>query len=292
MGSTRHAVAQEARRAGVPLFLSGQGLGPFDEDPSVVRALLQQAVAIAVRDPDSRRLAVELGATDVTVLGDDATEVDLPRTRPPALGPVAEQGWLAFNGRLSNYSGVTGEQLAGWARAVDEAAGRRGLDVVAVAQNRQPPWEIETLSALADQSQHAAWHVIDVTDDLPLARAAYGLAAGVVARSYHAAWFGLAGGVPTLLPATGPYYRAKAAGLAALLDLPAEAADDTVPADGAELERRLAAVAPIAARRPLADVDGAITGWLAARLEAVGVPLGEGYSSSRSASTSPSTTST
>lgn len=291
-GASRQAVAAEAARGGVPVLLSGQGIGPFDRDPSEIRALLAQAAAVAVRDPLSARVAAGLGATNVTVTGDDATEPGDPPARPDALRLVGDAGWLAFNGRLAGYSAASVDQLAAWARAVDQAAGHRGLEVVAVAQNRQPPWEIETLSALAEQSRHAAWHVLDATDDLPLARAAYGLAAGVVARSFHAAWFGLTAGVPTLLPATGGYYRAKADGLAELAGLPPEFADDTPPADGDEVDRRLAAVEAIVACRPLDGIDAAITAWLVAQLGALGVPLAAGYGANPSASTSPSTTAT
>ncbi|MEQ1786263.1 MAG: polysaccharide pyruvyl transferase family protein [Acidimicrobiales bacterium] len=289
-GASRQAVAAEAARGGVPVLLSGQGIGPFDRDPAEIRALLGQAVAVSVRDPLSARVAADLGATNVAITGDDATEPGEAPARPDALRLVGDAGWLAFNGRLAGYSEADLGELTAWASAVDEAAGQRGLEVVAVAQNRQPPWEVETLSALAERSRHAAWHVLDVTDDLPLARAVYGLAVGVVARSFHAACFGLAAGVPTLLPAGGGYYRAKADGLAELAGLPSEFSDDAPPADGAEVHRRLAAVAPVVARRPLDGIDAAITAWLVAQLGALGVPLAAGYGANPSASTSPATT--
>ena len=44
-------------------------------------------------------------------------------------------------------------------------------------------------------------------------------ATAVVAHSYHAALFGLRAGVPTVLAAASPYYRAKALGLARLAGL-------------------------------------------------------------------------
>jgi polysaccharide pyruvyl transferase WcaK-like protein len=84
----RAAFAAVAEFKGVPLVLSGQGLGPMlnGRDLQLVAGILSRAAMVRLRDDESCRLAIELGASPTTTrVGlDDAVSLtlsDLPLAR-------------------------------------------------------------------------------------------------------------------------------------------------------------------------------------------------------------------
>ncbi|MCW5891165.1 MAG: glycosyltransferase [bacterium] len=85
----RAAIAAAARGSGVPVVVSGQGLGPLSEEMLPLLAVVTaSAAAFGVRDPGSAALlaAHGLGGDHVTVAGDDALglQVDVAGARAPA----------------------------------------------------------------------------------------------------------------------------------------------------------------------------------------------------------------
>ncbi|WCO68429.1 polysaccharide pyruvyl transferase family protein [Iamia majanohamensis] len=270
----RALLAAALRRAAVPYALSGQGIGPLDDaaDRSLVAGLLAGAVAVACRDADSATLARALPGVDptrVVVTGDDALGLapeggDGPDRRPSLVVTV----------RSAPYVG--GEEHHGaaraWARAADALAAERGWDVVGLALNRQDPEpEIATLADVrATTPLQARWHLVECSTDPRLLVAEVARAEAVAAQSFHAALLALAAGVPAVLAATTPYYRAKARGLAAQAGLPEALAVD----DPADLPDSLAAITAALAPgpTPFADREAAVDAWWSDLPEALGLP--------------------
>ncbi len=269
----RRSVADQAARAGIPVIMTGQGIGPVEATAEAASGLFGTAEAVSCRDEASAALARELGARHVEVISDDAAGAApaSPADLPAPVRHLPERGWVAFNARLANYAEVDEDEIRAWADVVDEAAADAGVPVVAVAIERQPPWEIETLADLATVPRRAPWIIVDCADDPDGARSCFALALAAVVRSYHAAWFALEGGAPVLLPPAGPYYEAKNRGLRRFAGLDAAFDEREPPATADELRSRWKAVAA-SASAPLDGLDRRVTDWLATQLTAAGVP--------------------
>ena len=269
----REDVAMEAERMGIPLVLTGQGLGGIDAISGIVGEILSRATAVSCRDRFSVERAQALGAPHATLVGDDAARSEAPSIDglPHRLRGLDARGWLVFHARIAGYSDIDRAALDTWARRMDEAALAQDLPVVAVVQNRQPGAEIEALDEMV-ASGRASWTIVDCTDDPTAARSVYGLARAGVVFSYHAAWFALEGGAPVLFPTIGAYYEAKSTGLRELAGLGPAFDDVTPPDDAAALAKRWDEVAATTENRPLAPIDDAATAWLRASLSAAEVP--------------------
>ncbi len=141
----RVALASALRRARVPYVLSGQGIGPLDDqDRCLVEQLVAGARAAATRDPASAELAG--GGAEAT--GDDAL---LLTPSAPGDGPGAVHGpYLVLSLRAADYVGAGVDELDRWASEVDRFAAERGLTVLGVPFNDQSGSpEVATLLTLA-----------------------------------------------------------------------------------------------------------------------------------------------
>ncbi|MDE0803183.1 MAG: polysaccharide pyruvyl transferase family protein [Acidimicrobiales bacterium] len=272
-GRQRADIAMEAEQAGVPLILTGQGLGGIDSTADVVRQIMGRTTAVSCRDALSVERAKALGADNVTLVGDDAARIAPPSLDrlPTRLRGLDARGWLVFHARLAGYSELDRQALDAWSDLVDATALAEDLPVVAVVQNRQPGAEIEILDELSSR-QRASWSIVDCTDDPAAARSIYGLARAGVVFSYHAAWFAIEGGASVLFPTHGDYYVAKSAGLRALTGLGAAFDDATPPGDALALRARWDEVAETIATDPLSGLDDVATTWLRDALATAGVP--------------------
>ncbi len=270
----RALLAAALRHARVPFAGSGQGYVMDDDGLDLLDAFVGGAVALGCRDATSATVARGLPGVDpdvVSITGDDA--LGLPAAgaagAPAGFGP-----WLAVTVRRAEYVGDPAhDPVRRWARAADAVAADRGWDVLGVALNAQRPEpEIATLAGLrATEPLRARWHLVECGSDPGVLVAAVSAAAAVATQSYHAALFGLAAGVPTVLSAATPYYVAKAGGLAALAALPDAFAVDNPEALGAGLDAVTAALD--ASPRPLADAATATDAWWAALPAVLGVTL-------------------
>lgn len=271
----RAAIAAAARGSGVPLLVTGQGLGPFSEEMLPMLAVLTESAAgFAVRDPGSAALlaAHGLGGPRVAVAGDDAlglaVDVAAARARLRANGLVTDGPLLGFQARVADYVGCDRDALAQLATAVDALAAARGATVVGIPMNAQAPQTEAALQlALRDAlpRRRARWALADVDDDAVAAAATIKACSAVVTCSFHTALFALEGGVPATLVAGTEYYVRKAQALRDAFGLPAPIA--VAPdADASALGTALDALGRTPWTRPLgaatvdAWLDGALRG--------------------------------
>lgn len=261
----RHALVRAAAAQGVPVVVTGAGLGVLDGVEDAVRDLLAAAQAVAARDPISARRVEALTGRAAEVLGDDALGFEPPR---PSSGPSWPDRYLVFHARSSIYATDDRAWMATWAAAIDRAAVEEGCDVVALAINAQPPDERSLVASLPFE-RTARWVPVDGTSDLWTARAVMRGALGGFVSSFHLALFALEAGRPVLFPTPGEYYGFKVAGLQELLGLDDAFTDATPPAPD-ELTARLASVAATLDPEAVADADHQIRAFLRRALPQVG----------------------
>ncbi len=234
----RAAIATAAHGLGVPVLVSGQGIGPLDETMlPMLSALVSASRAFAVRDPGSAAL-LAAHALRADVAGDDglgiAIDADAAGGRLRAEAPL-----IGFQARLAEYVGAPVERLRGLAAAVDALAASRGASVLGIPMNAQAPQpEAALLLGLRDAvpRRRATWSLADVDDDALAAAATIRACRAVVTCSFHTAQLALEAGVPAVLVAATEYYARKAQalrdafGLPAPIDVPLDAGADALAA--------------------------------------------------------------
>ena len=247
--------------AGVPVVVSGQGVGPCEEQELLlVQLMAGQAQAFGCRDAGSAKLIdsqqsgkVELvgddamsavtdapAVTDMSAITDAAAEANsqrLDQVLRSALVPPGE--FLLFHARQASYVGST--QLGDLAAAVDQLGVESNLSVLGLAVNNNPPAEGELLASIAQTANLAApWRVIDAGQSVDLTVSLLSRASFVVTHSYHLALWALQAKTPAVLVVDSEYYRLKAEGLSALAGFPGSisiAADATAPEIAARLDQ-------------------------------------------------------
>ncbi|QGG95840.1 polysaccharide pyruvyl transferase family protein [Actinomarinicola tropica] len=232
----RAALARAARDAGARVVAAGQGVGPISADMADdVRDIFGACERIGVRDPLSQDALHALGIGSEVVADDAVALVGSGRDaggegRTPRL---PEPGtYLLVHVRVAQYNLAEPARWKDVADAIDALAAERGLDVVGVVINDQGhAAELDLLADLARPDRRARWHLVHATSDAQLAVELCAGASAALVGSYHLAYFALLAGRPTALVVDAPYFDAKAAGLAALLDLPPIAVGHAVTAD-------------------------------------------------------------
>ena len=257
----RVALSLGLSAAGVPVVVSGQGVGPCEaQELMLVQLMAGQAQAFGCRDAGSAKLIdsqqsgkVELvgddamsavtdapAVTDMSAITDAAAEADsqrLDQVLRAALVPPGE--FLLFHARQASYVGST--QLGDLAAAVDQLGVESNLSVLGLAVNNNPPAEGELLASIAQTANLAApWRVIDAGQSVDLTVSLLSRASFVVTHSYHLALWALQAKTPAVLVVDSEYYRLKAEGLSALAGFPGSisiAADATAPEIAARLDQ-------------------------------------------------------
>jgi polysaccharide pyruvyl transferase WcaK-like protein len=222
----RAKLVEHLGRAGVPMIVTGQGIGPFtsDADARAVREMLSHAHSIGVRDESSRTELTRLGLV-ADVVGDDALGLapvpdSAVRDALRAIGADPDAPIVTLHARLTSYVGIDEPTLNGWAAALDAIALERGAHVIGVALNWEPPLpEPVALLRLAREGK-APWRILDEPTRPRLAAGLLRRSKRALVGSYHAALVSIEAGVPTLYCAGSEYTRRKAEGLAALAELP------------------------------------------------------------------------
>lgn len=217
----RAAVGAIAARAGIPLAIGGQSLGPdfSAEDSLRVAALLRSSHLTAAREPGSFALGRALApGTRLVETGDDAV----------LLGPadasdeeIARRHCLVPGGFVAlSFSPASGP--LGYATLLDDLrhlagsiAARTGLPLVLVRHEGA----VDAAASLADDAIAEALAPLGVTSPRVLdARTSAALtrsAALCVTSRYHGAVFALAGAVPTVALWPERYSLQKMQGLLA-----------------------------------------------------------------------------
>jgi polysaccharide pyruvyl transferase WcaK-like protein len=288
--------------AGVPVVVSGQGVGPCDaQELMLVQLMAGQAQAFGCRDAGSAKLIGFQQSGKVELVGDDAmsavrdavavrgavavrdatavrdasaalsrspVEADsqrLDQVLRSALVPPGE--FLVFHARQASYVGSSG--LVDLAAAVDQFAVESNVSVLGLAVNNNPPAEGELLASIARTPNLAAtWRVIDAGQSVDLTVGLLSRASFVITHSYHLALWSLQANTPALLVVDSEYYRLKAEGLSALAGFPGSisiSAHATAP----EIAARLDQVRSWLDQSELGAVAERVESWWSTQLSSV-----------------------
>jgi len=282
--------------AGVPVVVSGQGVGPCDaQELMLVQLMAGQAQAFGCRDAGSAKLIGFQQPGKVELVGDDAmsavrdavavrdatavrdasaavsrspAEADsqrLDQVLRSALVPDGE--FLVFHARQASYVGSSG--LVDLAAAVDQFAVQSNVSVLGLAVNNNPPAEGELLASIAQTPNLAAtWRVIDAGQSVDLTVGLLSRASFVITHSYHLALWALQANTPALLVVDSEYYRLKAEGLSALAGFPGSISI-TAHATAPEIAARLDQVRSWLEQSELGAVAERVESWWSTQLSSV-----------------------
>ena len=222
----RALAAAVARRAGIPVVVTGQTLGPFDTRPErdAVAELLTTAAVVGVREPHSAEEARALGveASRLVEAPDDALLLEGVPPQPPAglltqvrsaRAPGTTDLWPRFIAVTIHPFAPRGhERYAALGRQLGRLAERVGARVVLVPHVRRA--EGGGLRDL-DVAVEVAAHCDGVIVDAPTAREAAWVSHNawlVVSSRYHPIVFASAAAVPALALTWGHYTSVKCRG--------------------------------------------------------------------------------
>ncbi len=248
--------ALAARRAGVPVFATSQGVGPAFSHPLdrlAARWLFRSCRLAGVRDDEaSAAILRHVGVPEEKIVhtGDDALLVDPnPAATSPLLpGLGGEQPLIALNLRDSSGYGRRypkphfdfWEQLA---TGLASLPCRPAFLFLPISydphdDDRKPARELRD-RLLAHGVDARRMYLPEEPLETPTLRALASRATLGIGISYHFLLFCLAGGAPVFGVWQNPYYRAKVDGLLRLHDLAAHSLNPS-ETDPAELVRRAA----------------------------------------------------
>jgi len=201
-----------ARLRHTPFAAVGLGVGGLSTSSgrSLVRAAMQNAAGIAVRDRESRVLLDEVGVPGAVVAADLAFAVAPPdaSAAPRDRVAVCLRPWSAEHSRLpaaAQGDRTDPEHLDALAAALDAVAGRTGLAIEFVAL--QADRDDDVHAGVAARMRTPSTRVVpDLGDLLPtIARAR-----AVVAMRYHGGVAATLAGVPSVLIGYAPKVDALA----------------------------------------------------------------------------------
>lgn len=219
----RLALCRAAKRRGIPVITSSQGLGPLRQRWSriVAEHICALSEQFTLRAPFAAGQAVAQcrRVARAPVVGDEAY----------SLATASEERWARLLRRNRLVPGtpylVIHYRSAGYVGGVDTA-----LEVLAEALSRIPfagSYVFAPMSLGGHSLEDAAvgrrlqsmlgrdrpFVTLVGLEDPLLAKALVWGASGVVALSYHLQVFALSGAIPFVILTQGPYYRAKADGM-------------------------------------------------------------------------------
>jgi colanic acid/amylovoran biosynthesis protein len=203
---------------GVPVLVSGVGLGPIDDelDAVVLGRLLRSATLVTVRDrAGSAQLARRLGVSEVLEGPDD---VIVPGAAA-ASGDVSAPGLRAALGDSPFVClAASASSAPALAPAVAMLYAEHGLRTVAFAMDFYPGSpDLPALRALRDALPNPdALEVLDPVPPDDALRLLVGRAQLALGSRFHLAVFAAAAGTPAVLVHHDEYTSAKAHGLASL----------------------------------------------------------------------------
>ncbi len=212
----RSAIAEIARRAGVPFVVSGQTIGPSlnPDDAALVRQLLGSARLVGLRESASfelvRRLGIGHDSMEQTV--DDASFLGIDAAVSDDEVPTGEYCLVSFSTHVGDHDRAAVLDAA--ARLLDNVAAL-GLEIVFYAHfgplaGETVRGDVVMHEAVASRMQ-AASRSAPTGDPRDGARLARG-AALVISSRYHPAVFAVSAGVPTIGIAVDDYTTVKLTG--------------------------------------------------------------------------------
>jgi colanic acid/amylovoran biosynthesis protein len=200
-----------ARECGVPTFLLGQGLGPFDSElEEHARRVLRGVDYIALREGRHGPALLRkwgLRREQWTVTGDDAIELAL-QNRADSLGQA-----IGFNIRVSEYSGVSNDLATDLRGPLQDIGAALNAPFQIIAISRVPE-EDDASRAQALITGYPAQSQQKTPDELMRVIREIQHCRIVITGSYHAGVFALAQGIPVVGLYANDYYQWKFEGLA------------------------------------------------------------------------------
>jgi polysaccharide pyruvyl transferase CsaB len=193
-------VIRQALKAGVPVIVLGQGIGPLRRRwlRALVGFYLRRVLGVAVRDSASARELERLGVkrSQVRVAGDLSLAMPLPDTQAVTralrgLGIGEDESVLAVAPRTWRVHGASDELIRGLASAVQRAAAQLQPQPRIALFPMQRPQDDEAARAIADA---VGGTVVGATLPPPIMAGIISTARVVVAMRLHALIFAAMGG--------------------------------------------------------------------------------------------------
>ncbi len=207
-----------AARAGVPLVVSGQTIGPVltPLDQPRVAALLSSAALVGLREPTTHELVTSWGITATATVDDASFVADRPGSSAALPSePSAPEPYALVT--VARHAGDRDPDayVASVAALLDSVHELTGLDIVFSAHfgplgggpSRGDELVHDALAARMS-APSAVVRIVDTATSAALARAA----SLVVTSRYHPAVFAVSGGVPTIGIAVDEYTSVKLTG--------------------------------------------------------------------------------
>jgi polysaccharide pyruvyl transferase WcaK-like protein len=223
MVQPKWGLVRAARAMGVPVFITGQGVGPLRKRGAIraVRGMVEAAERFALREKlTSPGLLADIGCDPGAFgfVGDDALSLR-PADPAPLLreaGVALPDEYLCASIRFAYYAQDYQAHTTAIAGLLDSLVEQAGLPLVFVPMSMTQTCD-DAASARSVVEQMRCRDRCQVIDSYPLPGQALAVAAGArlsVALSYHFGLLALGAGVPTLLLHRGSYYQGKMTGLA------------------------------------------------------------------------------
>jgi polysaccharide pyruvyl transferase WcaK-like protein len=220
LGAARWGVPAAAAEAlGVPVFASGQQVGPLarPDARSIARLALRRVRTVGVRDPVSLEVASSLGVvrSRLVFTGDDAW--DLPAADPTAADRVLSEAgiegpFVAVNARLARWVGFGPDDVRAFAVALDELARTLELPILFVPMLAGPNGDARSGEILR-RLLRARVLTLPGPLDPPTTKALVARASVVVGSGYHLCLLASSVGVPAVGVYRSAYMRQKMRGL-------------------------------------------------------------------------------
>jgi polysaccharide pyruvyl transferase WcaK-like protein len=220
----RATIGAIAARAGVPLVVSGQTIGPqlIEADAALVAGLLDSARLVGVRESASLELVRSLGLHGAILTVDDASylpdsAVPVPARSVPRTGNTAPEGEQYCLVTLASHVGEHDREVvtARIAELLDSIAATTALEIVFSPHfGSTLPGTVRgdsVMHAAVAQRMSARTREIPATDAATSGALARG-AALVVSSRYHPVVFAVPGGVPAIGIAVDDYTTVKLTG--------------------------------------------------------------------------------
>ena len=215
-------VLEQARRRGLMVVLSSQGLGPVSTASSraAMQSLLQLADVVTLRDKNyGSALLKELGVTKAgsQIVFDEAfslapADAEITRQWLAKIGLGPSEAFIAFHYREKDYTPVQQDQTSRLGGLLQRIHAATKLSILFVPMSYSAHSSVDILlgQRLAESMANPAWYrVLPECRDPSIVKSVIGQARFSMGLSYHTNVFSLTQGHPALIIYTGRYYGLK-----------------------------------------------------------------------------------
>ena len=240
----KYAVAEQARRRGIPLVVSSQTVGPLNRRwvKRMVGRMIASAAVVSTRDlgithPYLKEAGVDPG--HVLFSGDEALALraaagDVVDAYLQDAGLSADEPFALFHFRGTDYTGPTAAHYDKLAAALDRMEPGARVCFVPMSYWRHSGDDEACARAIRERMRRPEkLTVLGRTKDVRLVRGLFERARWAIGLSYHVQVFALAAACPFAILTSGPYYTAKGRGVHTVVEerMPLLAMERATPAD-------------------------------------------------------------